>query len=183
MNISENNTKDYEKILSIKKSVDPKEFLDWKINVLLVGMVYTSLFSRFIKKYGNEKAKILLHNIGARTAQLVKDKYTYKGKKFNRIIKYCLGKFWGSKSELRRLKGDSEYLISIKDCIFCSSLGSKIEDLREVHYCEPTSGFIEEIYNQIASEYKLKIRKIEVKTIASKVMGSKKCQYKIKIID
>lgn len=172
-----------EDIYSLRRSANPEEFLDWKINNLLVGMVYTSLFSRFINKYGSEKTKVLLRNIGTRTAQLVVDKYKYKGKNFFHIIKYCLGKFWSSKAKVEQIEKNSEYLIIIKDCVFCSSLGGKLENLENIHYCEPTGSFIEEFYNIIANKRQLKYSKIKVETIASKVTGSENCQYKIRIID
>ena len=168
-----------------KQAVNPKEFLSWRINNLLVGLVYTSLFSRFIKNFGSgEEIKTRLHNIGKRTAELVFDIYKYKGKNFSNILKYISYHHWGCHMIINTIEKDSIYELTTKECMFCKSIGTTIEGIKDVHYCEPTSGFIEELYNLIAgAKPKLKFKKIKVSTIDSLVAGSSDCKYKVEIIE
>jgi len=165
----------------VTNSGDPETFYKWKLNSLILRMVYPQVLSNFYGKTKDvEKTRALVKDIGKRSALRVLDRFPIKEFDIKILIRKLTYKHWGAKSVIKGNVKDGVLRIIIDKCPICQGLEPL--EIKGLHYCIPTSGFLEGAFQILQQKYdKLSQMKFTFDTIESKGSNDKKCVHICKI--
>ncbi|MHA1231638.1 MAG: hypothetical protein ACTSRP_19520 [Candidatus Helarchaeota archaeon] len=143
----------FDKYPLVKNSGDPNIFYKWKLNSLILKMVYPQILSKLVIKYDNDidKAKEAVKAIGYRAARRIIKEYPIKEYNPKILIRKLTYRHWGTKSVVKGKTKDGELRIIVKKCPLCEGLIPL--DIEGLHYCISFSGFLEGAFKTIQELY------------------------------
>ncbi|MHA1268154.1 MAG: hypothetical protein ACTSPY_00080 [Candidatus Helarchaeota archaeon] len=167
----------------VSNSGDPKTFYKWRLNSLILKMVYPQILSNFVVKFGSSdlnSTKQALRNIGINTAKRVLKEFPIEEYNPKILIRKLTYRHWGTKSKIIGKIKDGEMRIVIKKCALCENL-SPLE-IEGLHYCISFAGFLEGAFEVLQKKFpKMTRKKFTFDTIASRGSSAPKCVHICKI--
>ncbi|MHA1310806.1 MAG: hypothetical protein ACTSQO_07720 [Candidatus Helarchaeota archaeon] len=171
-----------EKTEIVTNSGDPKMFYKWKLNSLILRMVYPQIVSNFVIKYNNDISKInkALLDIGKNSARRVISEFPIKEFNTKILIRKITWRHWGTKSIVKGNIKDGELKIIVKKCPLCMGLAPL--EIEGLHYCVSFAGFLQGAFEVLQKKYKKLIQnKMTFETIESKGSNDLNCVHLCRI--
>ncbi|MBD3230377.1 MAG: hypothetical protein GF329_19515 [Candidatus Lokiarchaeota archaeon] len=137
----------------VTESGDPETFIKWKLNSLILRMVYPQVLSNFVIKFRDDisKAKEYVKDVGSRTAKRVLEEFPIKEFRPKILIRKLTYWHWGTKSKVKGKVKNGELDIIIDKCPLCHGLAPL--EIEGLHYCTAFSGFLEGAFTVLQEKY------------------------------
>lgn len=149
-------------------------------------MVYPELVHFLLNHREPKQAEEDLRDIANKICRKLLENWSPKSRTIEGVLKELLKFIWNSKFKSKTLEKDSNkrpirVLLIDKDCKLC-----KISDrpifrgiIKEIHYCAAIGGFLEGLFNYMASKGSMKpnYKGVEVATLSSIGSGDGRCAH------
>ncbi|MHA1143152.1 MAG: hypothetical protein ACTSRW_00260 [Candidatus Helarchaeota archaeon] len=158
-----------------------EEFLKKTANAVIIQVIYPSLVLYIQQKFQTrEKLTEQLFRLGEKLAETyLDDGDLINEKDFKKYILAVFRKYlMNKKVKIKEIEKDVYHIID-PICLLCAK--TEIEGL-DVHMCTPFSGYFQTLLNEIMDKESIGVKEFQIKTIASKWMGSPKCIHELKLV-
>jgi hypothetical protein len=137
----------------VSNAGDKEKFHRWRLNSLILQMVYPQVLSNLVIKYQNDIgfAKAHLKDIRRNTGTNVMNEFPIKEFNPKILIRKLTYWHWGTKSQVKGKVKNGELRIIVKKCPLCFGLAPL--EVEDIHYCIPFSGFLEGAFKVLQAKY------------------------------